>query len=93
MIALELSCAERDGAGHVTRVGGALADGTRWTKSLGEIMREIEEGAHYYVRFGAQAAALYVERDGNARHLACVVDASWTPAKLPRCPKSEERER
>lgn len=86
--ALELTCAVRDSAGRITHVGGTLSDGTRWAKPLAEVMREMEEdAARYYVRFGAQHAALGIEAHGAERRLACLIDASWTPARLPACPK------
>jgi len=86
--ALELTCAVRDSAGRITHVGGTLSDGTRWAKPLAEVMREMEEdAARYYVRFGAQHAALGIEEHGAERRLACLIDASWTPATLPACPK------
>jgi len=37
--------------------------------------------------FGAQYAALHLTNEDGERRMTCVLDDSWTAAKLPGCPK------
>ena len=83
--AIQIDCARRDARGNVTHLGGASAEGERWTMRLEAVVAAIErDGARYFVVRGSQQLGLSV-KDGE---LVTMVEDGWSVRSLPVCASS-----